>query len=199
MFCFRDGLRRHVMAASCLVLPMYQPLVLLHDSLWPVTNHFGKPGCSFISLTALLQIVASRASDFQMASQWRGVFSSLLAPSLEQYPVVCLNSSGRLSISVVSRAWQWIRPFLCSLMRYNLCWFNSSRIAICRLCFSQSPIPCLYCIWLSWQELRCWHGAKTLISSRNFMWDSHSAQAVDFFSISTVTVIPFGFSSSATI
>lgn len=141
MSCFTDGLRRHIIAASCLALPIYQPLVLLHDSPWPVTHPFGKPGCSFISLTALLQIAASRASVFQMAFQWRGVSSSLLAPNLEQYPIVCLNSSGRFTISAVSRAWQCIRPFPRSLMRYNLCWFNSSRIAICRFCFSWSPIP----------------------------------------------------------
>lgn len=55
-------------------------------------------------------------------------------------------------------------PFLCSLMRYNLCWFNSLQIAICQLRFAPSLVPFLYCIWLSWQKLGYWHGAKTLVS-----------------------------------
>lgn len=196
MFCFTSGLEkaRH----NCLLPWLIYVPNMCSASLQPVTNPFSKPRCSFIWLTALLQIEASRSSVFQMAFQWRGVSSSLLAPSLERYPVVCLCSSGMFTVSPVSQALRRIRPFLCSLMRYNLCWFNSSRIAICPLCFSWSLIPFLYCVRSSWQKLRCWHGAKTLINSRNLMWDSHSAQATDFFSISTATVIPFGFSSSAT-
>lgn len=42
-------------------------------------------------------------------------------------------------ISVARPALDRVFPFLCSLMRYNLCWFNSSQIAICQLCFCESP------------------------------------------------------------
>lgn len=173
----RVDLRRRVMAACCLDLPMCQPLVSPPQ---PVTNPFRKPRCWFILFTALLQREASRSSVFQMAFQWKGVSSSLLAPSLERCPEVCLHSSGMFTISVGRWALRGIRPFVCSLMSYNLCWFSSSRIAICRLCSSWSPVHVLYCIQLIWQKLRCWHGAKTHSNSRNLTGDSHPAPSVDF-------------------
>lgn len=141
--------------------------------------------------TVLFQIDFSPRFVIQVAFQPRALLYPALESNAERHLVVCWLCFSACASSVVSRALESILPPPCSLMRYNLCWFNSLQTA------SLIPhlLPSLHLVEPA--EAQVLAGSEVSPSIVKISFEMNTSLVNCLLSVSTAAILLFGLSSSS--